>query len=272
MGTADSVSVRESSQIELGHHQLLCVETLQDALARHGKPDIFNTDQGSQFTGQTFTGVLADNGIAISMDGKGAWRDNVFVERLWRGEALDGRLVGQLRRALSLSNTRRSSLDGPFIIIKFQGKPLSCGARRKLLPSRRVLSSGTGKAPDMKKAVLALATAATIGGAALATPSPAYAWRGGWGWGPGLAGGLIAGAVIGGIASSAYAYGPGYGYYGGPGYAYDGGYAPSYYGGGYGPVYSSYGYAPRYYGSYAGYYGPRYRRVVRPAYGYPYRW
>jgi putative transposase len=61
-----------------------CVETLEDALARHGKPDIFNTDQGSQFTGSAFTGVLADNGIAISMDGKGAWRDNVFVERLWR--------------------------------------------------------------------------------------------------------------------------------------------------------------------------------------------
>ena len=61
-----------------------CVATLEDALARHGKPDIFNTDQGSQFTGSAFTGVLADNGIAISMDGKGAWRDNVFIERLWR--------------------------------------------------------------------------------------------------------------------------------------------------------------------------------------------
>jgi len=61
-----------------------CVEALEDALARHGKPDIFNTDQGSQFTGQAFTGVLAGNAIAISMDGKGAWRDNVFVERLWR--------------------------------------------------------------------------------------------------------------------------------------------------------------------------------------------
>ena len=61
-----------------------CVATLEDALVRHGKPDIFNTDQGSQFTGSAFTGVLADNGIAISMDGKGAWRDNVFIERLWR--------------------------------------------------------------------------------------------------------------------------------------------------------------------------------------------
>src|SRR5712675_986649 len=55
-----------------------CIETLEDAMARHGKPEIFNTDQGSQFTGAAFTGVLASNGIAISMDGKGAWRDNVF--------------------------------------------------------------------------------------------------------------------------------------------------------------------------------------------------
>jgi putative transposase len=61
-----------------------CVETLEDALMRHGKPDIFNTDQGSQFTGAAFTSALAENGITISMDGKGAWRDNVFVERLWR--------------------------------------------------------------------------------------------------------------------------------------------------------------------------------------------
>jgi hypothetical protein len=61
-----------------------CVETLEDALARHGKPEIFNTDQGSQFTSAAFTGVLIENGITISMDGKGAWRDNVFVERLWR--------------------------------------------------------------------------------------------------------------------------------------------------------------------------------------------
>jgi putative transposase len=61
-----------------------CVETLNDALAQHGKPDICNTDQGSQFTGAAFTCVLTTNNIAVSMDGKGAWRDNVFVERLWR--------------------------------------------------------------------------------------------------------------------------------------------------------------------------------------------
>ena len=101
-----------------------CVETLEDALARHGKPDIFNTDQGSQFTGSAFTGVLTSNGIAISMDGKGAWRDNVFVERLWRSvkyeevylRAYDS--VSEARtsigRYLDFYNARRphSSLDG----------------------------------------------------------------------------------------------------------------------------------------------------------------
>jgi hypothetical protein len=108
----------------------------------------------------------------------------------------------------------------------------------------------------MKKTVLALVAAATIGITSLAAPSQAEArWRGG-GWGPGIAGGLIGAAVIGGLASSAYAYGPGYGYYGGyPAYGYDDvGYAPAYYGG-----YTTY--APAYY-------GPRYRRVIRPSYAY----
>jgi len=73
-----------SWRVSITMEAVFCVETLEDALARHGRPDIFNTDQGSQFTGAAFTGVLASNGIAISMDGKGAWRDNVFVERLWR--------------------------------------------------------------------------------------------------------------------------------------------------------------------------------------------
>ena len=61
-----------------------CIEALEEALARHGRPDIFNTDQGSQFTSIGFIGVPKAAGIAISMDGKGAWRDNIFVERLWR--------------------------------------------------------------------------------------------------------------------------------------------------------------------------------------------
>lgn len=61
-----------------------CVEALEEAIKRHGKPDIVNTDQGSQFTGTEFIGKLHEHGIAISMDGKGCWRDNVFIERFWR--------------------------------------------------------------------------------------------------------------------------------------------------------------------------------------------
>ena len=101
-----------------------CVDALEEALARWGRPEIFNTDQGSQFTGTTFTGVLIKNAIAISMDGKGAWRDNVFVERLWRSvkyeevylRAYEG--VSDARtsigRYLDFYNGRRphSSLDG----------------------------------------------------------------------------------------------------------------------------------------------------------------
>lgn len=61
-----------------------CVDALEEAIARYGIPEIFNTDQGSQFTSEAFTGVLSGNGIAISMDGKGRCMDNVFVERLWK--------------------------------------------------------------------------------------------------------------------------------------------------------------------------------------------
>lgn len=61
-----------------------CVEALQEAIDLYGTPEIFNTDQGVQFTSQDFTGVLKLHNIAISMDGKGRWMDNVFIERLWR--------------------------------------------------------------------------------------------------------------------------------------------------------------------------------------------
>jgi putative transposase len=61
-----------------------CVEALEEALARFGEPEIFNTDQGSQFTSASFTGVLIGAGVRISMDGRGRWMDNVFIERLWR--------------------------------------------------------------------------------------------------------------------------------------------------------------------------------------------
>lgn len=61
-----------------------CLEAVQEAVTRYGCPEIFNTDQGCQFTSQAFTGFLQDQGVQISMDGTGRWRDNVFVERLWR--------------------------------------------------------------------------------------------------------------------------------------------------------------------------------------------
>jgi len=112
-----------SHRISITMEADFCIEALQEALARYGRPEIFNTDQGSQFTSLDFTGVLIDNKIAISMDGKGAWRDNVFVERLWKSvkyeevylHAYDS--VSQARAAigryLEFYNTRRahSSLD-----------------------------------------------------------------------------------------------------------------------------------------------------------------
>ena len=71
-------------RVSIAMDSAFCVEALQEALAKHGQPEIFNTDQGSQFTSEDFTAPLKALGVQISMDGKGAWRDNVFVERLWR--------------------------------------------------------------------------------------------------------------------------------------------------------------------------------------------
>jgi putative transposase len=100
-----------------------CLDAVEAALARHGRPEIFNTDQGSQFTSAAFTGLLLNNGIAISMDGRGAWRDNVFVERIWRSvkyeevylRAYDsvGEARASLGRYLDFYNSKRphSSLD-----------------------------------------------------------------------------------------------------------------------------------------------------------------
>jgi putative transposase len=73
-----------SHRISISMDTSLCLEALEEAIARHGRPEIFNTDQGSQFTSVAFTDALKERGIAISMDGRGSWRDNVFVERLWR--------------------------------------------------------------------------------------------------------------------------------------------------------------------------------------------
>jgi putative transposase len=101
-----------------------CIEALQEALERYGRPAIFNTDQGSQFTATDFIKVLQDVEVAISMDGKGAWRDNVFVERLWRTIKYEEIYLkaytsvpearASIRRYLAFYNGRRphSSLGG----------------------------------------------------------------------------------------------------------------------------------------------------------------
>lgn len=101
-----------------------CVRALEEAIAQYGTPDIFNTDQGSQFTGDDFIAVLKKHDIKISMDGKGAWRDNVFVERLWKSvkyeevylRAYDSVADARANLALYLTfyNTKRphQALDG----------------------------------------------------------------------------------------------------------------------------------------------------------------
>ncbi len=100
-----------------------CIEALEEALQRFGAPEIFNTDQGAQFTSEAFTDVLKDHGIKISMDGKGRWIDNVFVERLWRSVKYEDlylhayetptELRAGLARYFTFYNTRRrhSALD-----------------------------------------------------------------------------------------------------------------------------------------------------------------
>ena len=101
-----------------------CVEALEEALEKYHNPDIFNTDQGSQFTSAAFTSVLQHHNIAISMDGRGAWRDNVFVERLWRSVKYEevylkaytsvAEARASLGRYFTFYNTRRphQGLDG----------------------------------------------------------------------------------------------------------------------------------------------------------------
>ena len=101
-----------------------CIEALEEALTRFGRPEIFNTDQGSQFTSQAFTSVLRDAEVRISMDGRGRWMDNVFIERLWRSLKYEcvylhafetgSELRAGLGRWITYYNTQRphSGLDG----------------------------------------------------------------------------------------------------------------------------------------------------------------
>jgi putative transposase len=118
--TRKVLSWRVSNTMAVGFY----IEALEDALARHGRPEIFNSDQGSQFTSLQFTKVLRDAEIRISMDGKGRWMDNGFIERLWRSLKYEcvylhafetgSELQGGLTRWVRYYNARRphSSLDG----------------------------------------------------------------------------------------------------------------------------------------------------------------
>ena len=86
-----------------------CVAALKDALEVHGTPDIFNTDQGSQFTSHAFTGALAGAGVRISMNGRGRWMDNVFIERLWRSLKYECVFLNAFETG---SEARTASIDG----------------------------------------------------------------------------------------------------------------------------------------------------------------
>ena len=105
-----------------------CREALEEALARYGSPEILNTDQGSQFTSAEFLDVLRKRGIRISMDGKGAWRDNVFVERLWRSVKYEEVYL----RAYDTVSAARAGLSSYFVFYN----------------ARRPHSSLDGKTPD----------------------------------------------------------------------------------------------------------------------------
>ncbi len=102
-----------------------CIEALEEAIARYGTPEIFNTDQGSQFTSADFTKVLTDNGIKISMDGKGRWVDNVFVERLWRSVKYEHVYL----HAYESVTEAREQLAGYFEFYNEQRPHSSLGAR-----------------------------------------------------------------------------------------------------------------------------------------------
>lgn len=91
-----------------------CIDAVQEALARYGAPTIFNTDQGCQFTSPEFTGLLKDDGIQISMDCTGCWRDNVIVERLWRSVKYE---EVYLRAQLNFSDGNANYMGVPWVYV-----------------------------------------------------------------------------------------------------------------------------------------------------------
>ena len=128
-----------------------CVEALQEALERHGKPEIFNTDQGSQFTSGDWTGVLDEAQVHISMDGKGRWIDNVFIERLWRLCARYRYVADRARRSIRTADAHRMRAhndDGLGAERQCRGRPKDdCSVRRA-----RPLAASTTHEPAARNA------------------------------------------------------------------------------------------------------------------------
>ena len=112
-----------SHRVSISMDSSFCVDALEEAFAKHGQAEIFNTDQGSQFTSDDFTGALKARGVAISMDGKGAWRDNVFVERLRRSIKYE---------EVVCYERNRCNLDGSGALPKMRVGPSESACRSRL--------------------------------------------------------------------------------------------------------------------------------------------
>jgi putative transposase len=132
-----------------------CVEALKEALAAYGKPEIFNTDQGSQFTGSDFTGTLEAAGIKISMDGRGRWMDNVFIERLWRSLKHEDIYL----KAYADGREAKAGISSWILFYNTQRFHQALGNRTPMAVWREAMPTpGSGRAVDMMDNASALTT------------------------------------------------------------------------------------------------------------------
>ena len=129
-----------------------CIEAVEEALARYGKPDIFNTDQGSQFTSIDFTAVLKKVEIEISMDGKGAWRDNVFVERLWRSIKYEGVYLHAYKTAVIGVLTEHVEREEERLRLEREQRYKRMREEERLVAEQRLLSGADCKWTQLGKA------------------------------------------------------------------------------------------------------------------------
>jgi putative transposase len=141
-----------------------CVEALEEALARFGRPEIFNTDQGSQFTSAAFTGVLLRAGVRISMDGRGRWLDNVFIERLWRSLKYEDLYL----KGYSDGREARAGISA-WIAFYNERRPHQALAHRPPMAVWRAAARCNGAAVDM---TLVLRTSLDNAGALPTSPQP----------------------------------------------------------------------------------------------------